>query len=89
MDEGELLPDVEEGTKVRVTQEILVYHAPKTKELQLQGKEGTVKTIVKHYKGKDTSANLPYKVEFMLELDGGKQQKWFAHLSASEIEKIG
>jgi hypothetical protein len=88
MDEGELLPDVDEGTKVRVTQEILVYHAPKTKELQLKDKEGTVKTIVKHYKGKDTSANLPYRVEFMLELEGGKQQKWFAHLSASEIEKI-
>lgn len=57
-----------------------MYHAPKTKELQLKDKEGTVKTIVKHYKGKDTSANLPYRVEFMLELEGGKQQKWFAHL---------
>ncbi len=39
-----------------------------------------MKTIVKHYKGKDTSANLPYRVEFMLEQDSGKQQKWFAHL---------
>ena len=60
--------------------QIMVYHAPKTKELQLNGMEGTVKSIVKKYKGKETSANLPYRIEFLLEKDDGKQQKFFAHV---------
>lgn len=60
--------------------QITIYHAPKTKELQLQGMEGSVKNIVKKYKGKETSANLPYRIEFLLEKDDGKQQKFFAHL---------
>ena len=60
--------------------QVMVYHAPKTKELQLQGREGVVKSIVKKYKGKETSANLPYRIQFELEVEGGKQMKFFAHL---------
>ena len=57
-----------------------MYHAPKIKELELKGMEGSVKSIVKKYKGKETSANLPYRIEFMLEKEDGKQQKFFAHV---------
>ena len=58
----------------------MIYHAPKTKELQLNGMEGVVKNIVKKYKGKETSANLPYRIEFQLQREDGKQQKFFAHV---------
>ena len=103
--EGDLVPGVEEGTKIRVIKEVgslrrladlrqttrcicqvscalqvIVYHAPKLSELQLEGKEGTVKQIVKVFKGKELSANLPYKVEFLLDKEGGKQRKVLAHL---------
>ncbi len=67
--------------------QIMVYHAPKTKELQLNGMEGTVKSIVKKYKGKETSANLPYRIEFLLEKDDGKQQKFFAHVVSTRQNK--
>lgn len=70
---------------VRLLMQITVFHAPKTKELQLQGREGVVKSIVKKYKGKETSANLPYRIQFELEQEGGKQSKFFAHLVSSFI----
>lgn len=60
--------------------QIMVYHAPKIKELQISGMEGVVKNIVKKYKGKETSANLPYRIEFQLEKDDGKTQKFFVHV---------
>lgn len=63
--------------------QVTVYHAPKRPELQLQGLEGTVKSIVKVFKGKELSANLPYRVEFHLEAEGGKQQKLLVHLVSS------
>ena len=68
--------------QVSCTLQVLVYHAPKISELQLEGKEGTVKQIVKVFKGKELSANLPYKVEFLLEKKEGekRQQKVWVHL---------
>ena len=40
-----------------------------------------MKQIVKVFKGKELSANLPYKVEFLLEKkEGGKQPKVLVHL---------
>lgn len=68
--------DAEHDSETQVT----IYHAPKVKELQLNGMEGVVKNIVKKYKGKETSANLPYRIEFVLEKEDGKQQKFFAHM---------
>ena len=58
-----------------------MFHAPKHKEgLQLKGKEGTVKQIVKNFKGKELSANLPYRIEFILEVPDAKDVKFFAHM---------
>ena len=57
-----------------------MYHAPKVPELDLEGKEGTVKLIVKKFKGKELSANLPYRVEFVLEPESEKPKKLVVHL---------
>ena len=52
-DEAEQLA---EGTRVRVKQSIMVYHAPKRKEgLDLEGMEGEVQAYVDDYKGKKLS----------------------------------
>ena len=76
-DEAEQLA---EGTRVRVKQSIMVYHAPKRKEgLDLEGMEGEVLAYVDDYKGKKLSSNLPVKVRFLLDNDG-KETKFFSHL---------
>jgi hypothetical protein len=70
---------IPEGTKVKVTTEVKVYHAPKRAEgIDLQGMEGTIAKNTIYYKGKELSPNLPYKVQF--ELDPGAKAKFFAHL---------
>jgi hypothetical protein len=70
---------IPEGTKVKVTAEVKVFHAPKRAEgLDLQGKQGVVVKNVNYHKGKHLSANAPYKVQIDLE-DGGKG-KFFVHL---------
>lgn len=47
--------------------------------LSLEGLEGEVLEVVKEYQGKNLTANLPYKVQLLLENDG-KKTKFFAHL---------
>ncbi|EIE27668.1 hypothetical protein COCSUDRAFT_55657 [Coccomyxa subellipsoidea C-169] len=42
--------------------------------------------IVQQYKGEKLSANLPYKVEFMIPVEGSKDVKLIAHLASTEIE---
>lgn len=70
---------IPEGTKVKVTAEVKVFHAPKRAEgLDLQGMEGVVVKNINDYKGKHLSANAPYKVQIDLG-DGGKP-KFFVHL---------
>lgn len=75
------------GSKIRVTQPVKVFHVPKHPEFQLQGHEGELKDVLKSWKGKPISANLPYKVQFVLDFEG-KQVKFFAHLKEDEFEVI-
>ena len=47
--------------------------------LSLEGLEGEVLEVVKECQGKNLTANLPYKVQLLLDNDG-KKTKFFAHL---------
>lgn len=71
----------QEGQKVKVTSPVKVFHAPKAPKegVQLQGHEGVVVKDVTHFKGKVLSANFPYKVEFVLDINGAKS-KFQTHL---------
>ncbi|RAL53875.1 hypothetical protein DM860_004346 [Cuscuta australis] len=79
------------GSKVRVTAPLKVYHVPKVPEFDLTGRTGVIKQYVAIHKGKEISANLPYKVEFVVEdMDGRKGPlKFFAHLREDEFEFLG
>lgn len=82
---GEATPAI--GSRIRVSQPLKVFHVPKHPEFELQGLEGEVKDVLKSWKGKPISANLPYKVQFVLNLEG-KQVKFFTHLKEDEFEVI-
>jgi hypothetical protein len=70
---------IAEGTKVKVTAEVKVYHAPKQADgINLQGKEGVIVKNVAYYKDKHLSPNLPYKVE--IDIGNGGKPKFFVHL---------
>ncbi|XP_024987927.1 ferredoxin-thioredoxin reductase, variable chain-like [Cynara cardunculus var. scolymus] len=58
------------GARVRVKVPLKVYHIPKVSEVELNGKEGKIKEYVAVWKGKNISANFPYKIEFLQELEG-------------------
>lgn len=79
-DEGELKPNVEAGAKIRVTGDVIVYHVPKQPKTELKGREGEVLDVVTFFKGKQISANLPYKCVFLEDLEDGSQKKITAHL---------
>ncbi|XP_060217364.1 ferredoxin-thioredoxin reductase, variable chain-like [Lycium barbarum] len=76
------------GSKVKVTVPLKVYHVPKVQELDLDGRIGTFKQYVAIHKGKQISANLPYKVEFVVDgLEGRNGPvKFSAHLKEDEFE---
>ncbi|CAI9764973.1 unnamed protein product [Fraxinus pennsylvanica] len=77
------------GAKVRIKVPLKVYHVPKVPEYELTGKVGVVKQYVGVHKGKKISANLPYKVELMVdEVLGrdGKPLKFLAHMRDDEFE---
>lgn len=78
------------GAKVRVKVPLKVYHVPKVPEFELNGKIGTLKQYVGMHKGKRISANLPYKVEFVVDdIDGRKGPlKFLAHLKEDEFEYL-
>ncbi|CAH9122906.1 unnamed protein product [Cuscuta epithymum] len=88
LDESAALAMSKIGSRVRVTAPLKVYHVPKMPEFELAGRTGVFKQYVAVHKGKEISANLPYKVEFLLEgLDGRKGPlKFFAHLREDEFE---
>lgn len=86
--EGELREDIEAGSKIRVTADVTVYHVPKMPNYNLKGKEGEVLDCVSLFKGKQISANLPYKCQFIEQGEDGKEKKINAHLAADEIEKV-
>ena len=79
-DEGELDKDIEAGEKIRVTADVTVYHVPKKPNYALKGKEGTILEVVTFFKGKQISANLPYKCQFLEQQEDGKEKKITVHL---------
>ncbi|KAK6931805.1 Ferredoxin thioredoxin reductase, alpha chain [Dillenia turbinata] len=76
------------GARVRVKVPLKVYHVPRVPEVDLTGKEGELKQYVGLWKGKRISANLPYKVEFVKEIEGRGPVKFFAHLKEDEFDYI-
>ncbi|KAF2312635.1 hypothetical protein GH714_037042 [Hevea brasiliensis] len=79
------LPYVE-YIKVRVKVPLKVYHVPRVPEVDLTGKEGHLKQYVALWKGKRISANLPFKVEFVVGIEGRGPVKFFAHLREDEFD---
>ncbi|TKW05592.2 hypothetical protein SEVIR_7G185900v4 [Setaria viridis] len=78
------------GKRVRVTAPVRVHHVAKAPGLDLRGMEGVVKQYVGVWKGKRVTANLPFKVEFELNLDGqDKPVRFIAHLREREFEIVG
>lgn len=77
------------GAKVRVKSSVKVYHVMKAPELNLLGMEGVIKQHVGIWKGKRMSANLPFKVEFVLSVEGQeKPVKFVVHLREDEFEYL-
>ncbi|MBA0771547.1 hypothetical protein Gotri_007045 [Gossypium trilobum] len=74
------------GAKVKVKVPVKVYHVVRVPELDLIGMEGVIKQYVGIWKGKPISANLPYKVEFLKEIEGRGPVKFFVHLKEEELE---
>ena len=73
---------------MRVKVPLKVYHVSRVPEVDLQGKEGVVKQYVGVWKGKKISANLPYKVELLVEVEGRGPVKVLAHLKEDEFEYL-
>lgn len=76
------------GSRVRVTAPLKVYHVNRVPEVDLEGMEGKLKDYVAVWKGKRISANLPYKIEFVKEIEGRGPVKFVAHLKEDEFEFI-
>ncbi|GLT27305.1 hypothetical protein SLA2020_023130 [Shorea laevis] len=76
------------GARVRVKVPLKVYHVPRVPEIDLTGLEGVMKQYVGLWKGKRISANLPYKVEFVKEIEGRGPVKFFTHLKKDEFEYV-
>ncbi|KAH7664422.1 Lipoyl synthase protein [Dioscorea alata] len=77
------------GARVRVNVPLKVYHVGKAPELDLCGMEGVIKQYAGLWKGKRISANLPFKVEFFVSVEGqSKPVKFFAHLKEDEFEYL-
>ncbi|CAL9752276.1 unnamed protein product [Musa acuminata subsp. burmannicoides] len=77
------------GKRVRVKVPLKVYHVQKAPELDLNGLEGVIKQYVGVWKGKRISANLPFKVEFKIDVEGQPRPvKFFTHLKEDEFEYL-
>lgn len=78
------------GAKVKVKMPLKVYHIPKVSEFDLNGLEGEIKQFVGVWKGKRISANLPFKVQFIVDKIEGRDGpvKFFAHLKEDEFEYV-
>ncbi|KAJ1280119.1 hypothetical protein BS78_04G207200 [Paspalum vaginatum] len=77
------------GRRVRVTAPLRVHHVLKAPDLDVQGMEGVVKQYVGVWKGKRITANLPFKIEFQLAIDGQpKPVRFFVHLREDEFEFV-
>lgn len=76
------------GARIRVTAPLKVYHVVRVPEVELMGMEGSIKDYVVLWKGKRISANLPFKVQFVKEIEGRGPVKFFAHLKEDEFELV-
>ncbi|PKA50015.1 Ferredoxin-thioredoxin reductase, variable chain [Apostasia shenzhenica] len=77
------------GARIRVKAPIKVYHVMRAPDLNLYGMEGEIKQYVGAWKGKRISSNLPFKVEFLLSVEGQeKPVKFAAHLKEDEFEYL-
>ncbi|CAN6238768.1 unnamed protein product [Urochloa humidicola] len=77
------------GRRVRVTAPLRVHHIVKAPDLDVQGMEGVVKQYVGVWKGKRITANLPFKVEFQIDVEGQpKPVRFFVHLREDEFEFV-
>ncbi|EHA8588201.1 ferredoxin-thioredoxin reductase, variable chain [Cocos nucifera] len=86
-EEAEALSKI--GRRIRVKVPLKVYHVLKAPELDLNGMEGEIKQYVALWKGKRISANLPFKIEFHVPVEGQpKPVKFFAHLKEDEFEYL-
>lgn len=89
LSEEELAAAEKVGRRVRVKVPLRVYHVPKAPGLDLMGTEGTIKQYVGLWKGKRISANLPFKVEFHVAVEGQPSPvRLFAHLKEDEFEYL-
>lgn len=70
------------GDRIRVTQNIVVYHHPqhRNQPFNLQGLEGEAIDILENWRGRDISPNFPVKVKF--------DSRFKAHLGHHEIEVL-
>lgn len=87
-DEEEAAASTKIGARVRVKVPLKVYHVPRVPEVDITGMEGELKQYVGLWKGKRISANLPYKVQFVVDVEGRGAVKFFAHLKEDEFEYI-
>ncbi|KAJ9691765.1 hypothetical protein PVL29_013838 [Vitis rotundifolia] len=76
------------GARVRVKVPLKVFHVPRVPEVDLTGREGVLKQYVGVWKGKRISANLPFKIEFVADIEGRGPVKFFAHLKDDEFEYV-
>ncbi|KAK7271626.1 hypothetical protein RJT34_27679 [Clitoria ternatea] len=76
------------GARVKVTAPVKVYHVPKVPDMELTGMEGEIKQYVGLWNGKRISANLPYKVQFVTDIQGRGPVKFFAHLKEDEFDYV-
>jgi Ferredoxin thioredoxin reductase variable alpha chain len=77
------------GRKIRVKVPLKVYHVARSPELDLNGMIGLVKHYVGNWKGKRITPNLPFKVEFLLPVEGqDKPVRFFAHLREGEFDLL-
>ncbi|KAK8966905.1 hypothetical protein KSP40_PGU009121 [Platanthera guangdongensis] len=77
------------GARIRVRAKVKIFHVTKAPELDLCGMEGVIVQYVGVFKGKRVSVNLPYKVEFLLPVEGNeKPTKFVAHLREEELELL-
>ncbi len=70
------------GDRVRVTSSVVVYIHPEHRNQphDIQGMEGEIVAILKDWKGRPISPNLPILVKF--------SDKFKAHLKAPELEVV-
>ncbi|KAK7316499.1 hypothetical protein VNO77_35571 [Canavalia gladiata] len=76
------------GSRVKVKVPVKVYHIPKVPEVDLTGMEGEIKQYVGLWNGKRISANLPFKVQFVTDIQGRGPVKFFAHLKEEEFDYV-